>query len=125
MRESVVNWFLARCPWAQRRHYHGDPTLFKYDTCGRCGHLILTDHVENRRVSIRAWGATWGDVYGKSCAPVFNHVELAPDRTVHAYTDSEGQGVEVLPGDMQPRDREELERLGATMLDWVAHLKKV
>jgi hypothetical protein len=121
--DKLKHWLLAWFPWALRRHSHADPTLFKYGTCGRCGHLILSRQVGNCRVSIRAWGANWGATYAKACAPGFTHLELAPDRTVHAYSGEDGERVEMLPDDMTPIGREELARLGADMLAQVAHLK--
>jgi len=118
---KITNWIIARFPWALQKHYHGDPTLSKYAVCSRCGHLILTGHVSNGRVSIRAWGITWSAAYSKACAPTFTHLELAPDRTVHAYQEVGGGRIELLPNGMETKDRDEFERLSMRMIDEVAH----
>lgn len=115
---KLVDWIQAKLPWATKRHYHGDPTLLKYGVCSKCGHLILNGHVNNQVVSIRAWGMTWGATYAKQCAPCFDHLELAPDRTVHAYNDK----VEVL--EIPEKDAGEFERLSQSMLAEVAHLER-
>ena len=119
---KVIDWVIARFPWALRNHYHGDPTLLRYGVCSRCGHVILMGHVENHKVSIRAWGLTWGATYSKGCAPAFTHLELAPDKTVHAYIDSEEGRVETA---IPAKDQDEFERLSARMLDEAAHWGKL
>jgi len=121
--QKIINWILAKLPWALQNHYHGDPTLLKYGACSRCGHLILMGHVKNGRVSIRAWGITWGASYSKACTPTFTHLELAPDKTVRAYQEVGGGRIEMLPSGMGPKDREEFERLSLEMIEEVAHLK--
>lgn len=121
--QKIKAWLLARFPWALQQHYHHDPTLLKYGVCGRCGHMILTGHVQNHRVTINAWGMTWGDVYAKGCDPGFDHLELAPDRTVHAYVSSEIGRTELAPEDMTSIGLEEFERLKERMLAEVAHLQ--
>jgi len=118
-----MNWIMKRLPWALRNHYHGDLTLLKYGTCSRCGHMILMGHVANGRVSIRAWGVTWGARYSKACTPGFNHLELTPDRIVHAYSNTDSGRVELLPEEMQQEDRDEFERLAVEMIEEVAHLE--
>ena len=86
---------LLRLPWAKRHHTHPDPGLFKYEVCSKCGHLILTGHVENKKVSItdkhscKPCTVERTAIYAKSCAPPYDHIEIAIDGITRFYKDGE------------------------------------
>ena len=78
-------------PWAKKKHYHSDPTLFKYGVCSGCGHLISMGQIRNKRVQVldRSQGGTITstEIYGESCAPVFDTKEIGMDGEIRYYKD--------------------------------------
>ena len=112
----MVSWLTRRLPWAMKSHYHGDPTLGKYQACSRCGHLILTGFVANHRVELRIQGTIstiMNRTYGKECAPEFSYLAIAIDGTVRAYTSDK---VEITLEKMPERDLDEFRKLEKVML---------
>ncbi len=84
-------------PWAKRHHYHADPTLMKYTTCSKCRHVLLTGHVDNKRVTVvdrrRGGTITHNEIYGLSCAPDYDRKEINIDGKIRFYKD--GNEVEI------------------------------
>ena len=76
-------------PWAKRKHYHGDPSFLKYTTCSKCRHVLLTGHVDNKRVQVidrRGGGTiTHNEIYGVSCAPGYDRKEIAINGKIRFY----------------------------------------
>uniref|UniRef100_A0A6M3XU32 Uncharacterized protein n=1 Tax=viral metagenome TaxID=1070528 RepID=A0A6M3XU32_9ZZZZ len=76
-------------PWAKKKHYHPDPTLFKYGVCSGCGHLILMGQVRNKVVIVgnKSTGITitHNETYGESCAPPWDAKEIGADGEVRYY----------------------------------------
>lgn len=89
-------------PWAKREHYHLDPTFLRYNVCSNCGHLLLTDHVENRRVEVhdRHRCVFFNEIYAKGCAPNYSRKEIGIDGEASYYREKNGIWVEVDPGIM-------------------------
>lgn len=84
-------------PWAKRKHYHADPSFLKYTTCSKCGHVLLTGHVDNKKVQVidRSGDGTitHNEIYGLSCAPSYDIKEIGIDGKVRFYRN--GNEVEV------------------------------
>lgn len=111
---KMMGWLKRKLPWAPRQHKHADTSLFRYFTCSRCGHLVMSGHVGNVVVEARLQGAIIHSQYGASCAPVFSLLEMAADTTVRVYT---SENKELRPEEMSPQDRQELERMKERMID--------
>ena len=76
-------------PWAKRKHYHPDPTVLKFSTCSKCGHLILSGHVWNKAVVRKSQGIEAGAIFGKECAPSYDEVHRLADDSVRYYRRTE------------------------------------
>lgn len=74
-------------PWAKRDHYHPDRTLLRYDTCERCGHLILASHVSVVSVRVQSGGLGGGFLCGAGCTPNYDYIDIGVDGKPSYYLD--------------------------------------
>ncbi len=67
--------------------------------CAKCGHLILSGHVDNKRIDIidRSSGTeiTYGEVYSKSCKPAYDIIEIGLDNKTRYFKRDNEKVIEV------------------------------
>lgn len=97
-------------PWAKWKHRHVDPTLWKYATCPACGHEVLASHVSAKSVRVKTQHVEWGYIFGASCDPGFDLLEVTADGEMLTYLGGVRVVVDI-PDFIESRAQEEFERL--------------